>query len=419
MSWRPGPRCPVVDAAAIALDRTGKVRSDDDFVFYNQPVHPVEHIRHDGGSTDSGGASELLMVDLARLSPSLQSVVVTASVDAQSFGVVGGLQVQVFNAVTGEALIGFAIDGASSETAMICGELYRHNGGWKFRAIGQGYSNGLSGLAADFGIDVEPDESTLQQVPANMGQPVNPVSATRATAPAVRLAKRERLASMERDLALTAPALLPMTKQVAVCLAKHRLGHHDARVALCIDVSGSMYDLFDSGQVQRLIERVLAMGLRFDDDGKVDVFAFSDKAVRIGELGTDNHVGFADEIWQGPSLGGGTSYGPAMRLIRRYYFGTAAKRRTPLHADRPVYVMWITDGASSDERLSVSHITSSSYEPIFWQFMAIDEEPATNGMTRTASSGSSMTSPEDWSTMSRSSPSMIPRRSATTRCSIG
>ncbi|MGP3975716.1 TerD family protein [Streptomyces sp. 8N114] len=154
LGWQGGPGAPDVDASALLLTGTGKVRSDDDFVFYNQPVHRGGAVRHEGKRQEGTGALETILVDLSAMEQEIGTVVVAASTDG-TFGQVPGLFVRVLDAESGAETARFDASGATSETAFVLGELYRRNDTWKFRAVGQGYSTGLEGLATDFGITVE------------------------------------------------------------------------------------------------------------------------------------------------------------------------------------------------------------------------------------------------------------------------
>jgi tellurite resistance protein TerA len=145
---------PDADASALLL-ATGKVRSDEDFVFYNQPAHPSGAVRHEGKRTAAAGVTDTLSVDLARVEGAIERIVLAASADGGTFGQVPGLYIEVTDAVSGQAVARFDSPGATMETAFVLGEFYRRQGGWKFRAVGQGYSSGLEGLATDFGITVD------------------------------------------------------------------------------------------------------------------------------------------------------------------------------------------------------------------------------------------------------------------------
>ncbi|MEU2248371.1 TerD family protein [Streptomyces sp. NPDC019224] len=190
LGWRTGPGAPDVDASALLLTAGGRVRSDDDFVFYNQPVHPRGAVRHEGRRQDGAGVVETIQVALSAVEQDIASVVLAASTDG-TFGRVAGLYVRVLDAASGVETARFDPVDATTETAFVLGELYRRNGAWKFRAVGQGYASGLAGLATDFGITVD---EPAPPVPPDPPVPVPPVRLTKITltktAPSVSLAKQ-------------------------------------------------------------------------------------------------------------------------------------------------------------------------------------------------------------------------------------
>ncbi|MEU4871514.1 TerD family protein [Streptomyces sp. NPDC021608] len=172
LGWRQGPGVPDVDASALVLVG-GKVRSDSDFVFYNQPAHSSGAVRHEGKSVAGGATTDSLSVDLARVEPAVETVVVAASADGGTFGQVPGLYIEVRDTAQGTVVARFDSAGATVETAFVLGEFYRRQGAWKFRAVGQGYDSGLEGLATDFGITVdEPQRTAAQTAPAAPAPPV-------------------------------------------------------------------------------------------------------------------------------------------------------------------------------------------------------------------------------------------------------
>ncbi|WP_227026009.1 TerD family protein [Streptomyces fodineus] len=183
LGWRSGPGVPDADASALLL-ATGKVRSDGDFVFYNQPAHPSGAVRHEGKKPAGAGVTDTLSVDLARVEGAIERIVVAASADGGTFGQVPGLYIEVTDAVSGRPVARFDSPGATVETAFVLGEFYRRQGGWKFRAVGQGYSSGLEGLATDFGITVdEPRHTAPPAPPAPVPPPPSPATAPVALPP--------------------------------------------------------------------------------------------------------------------------------------------------------------------------------------------------------------------------------------------
>ncbi|QHY95301.1 General stress protein 16U [Streptomyces sp. S4.7] len=161
LRWTPGPGVPDVDASALLLGPEGRVRSDEDFVFYNQPRHPSGVVRRLPKKQVPEGLTDTVEADLAALDPSVDQVVLAASSDGASFQHVHDLRILLYDAgqADGDPLAVFDVrPETGEETAVICGELYRRGSGWKFRAVGQGYPTGLIGLATAFGILVDETE---------------------------------------------------------------------------------------------------------------------------------------------------------------------------------------------------------------------------------------------------------------------
>ncbi|MFF9404087.1 TerD family protein [Streptomyces anandii] len=161
LRWTPGQQVPDVDASALLLGPDGRVRSDEDFVFYNQPRHPSGKVWRLGKKRVADGLTDTVQADLVGLESQVGRILLVASADGVTFDRVRDLRIALYDAAVadGEPLAHFDIKPETGqETALICGELYRRGEGWKFRALGEGYSNGLRGLATDFGISVNESE---------------------------------------------------------------------------------------------------------------------------------------------------------------------------------------------------------------------------------------------------------------------
>ncbi|MCW8120703.1 TerD family protein [Streptomyces anthocyanicus] len=156
-----------LDVSGLLLTADGKVRSDDDFIFYNQPTGQGVTYRSGGGS-----APDAIVVDTSAVPPGIEKIVVTASPDAagQTFQ---GIEptATIRNADDNAVLATFTPPQLGTETALVIVEVYLRNGAWKARAVGQGYSNGLAGIATDFGVTVE--EPAAPATPPQP-QPVTP-----------------------------------------------------------------------------------------------------------------------------------------------------------------------------------------------------------------------------------------------------
>lgn len=183
-----GPGVPDADVSALLL-AGGRVRSDSDFVFYNQPAHPSGAVRHEGKRDTGGRITDTLLVDLTRVEPGIETVLLAASCDGGSFGQVPDLFIEVSNSADGAVAARFDSTGATTERAFVLGEFYRRQGAWKFRAVGQGYSSGLEGLATDYGITVDeprhPAPAPPRPAPAPVTAPPPAQTVTPPPAPAV------------------------------------------------------------------------------------------------------------------------------------------------------------------------------------------------------------------------------------------
>ncbi|WP_416974362.1 TerD family protein [Streptomyces sp. 4F14] len=145
------------DVSVLLLDENGKVRSDGDFYFYNNPVAADGSVQMLGKTPTDSGDEDRISFDLTVVPPGVERIVVAASrYGGAGFGELEDLKVILADG-SGEALVAFAIEDAGAVSAIIFGELYRRGEEWKFRAVGQGYDAGLAGLATDFGVDIEDD----------------------------------------------------------------------------------------------------------------------------------------------------------------------------------------------------------------------------------------------------------------------
>lgn len=151
-----------LDASAFLLGVNEKVRGEHDFIFYNQTRSQDGSVEHTGDNRtgDGDGDDEAVTIDLGKVSPDVQKIAITVTIhDAdsrgQNFGQVQNAFIRVVNNQSQVEIVRFDLnEDYSTETAMIFGELYRHNGEWKFRAVGQGYNGGLRAMCHQYGINI-------------------------------------------------------------------------------------------------------------------------------------------------------------------------------------------------------------------------------------------------------------------------
>ena len=152
-----------LDASALLLTAEGKVRSQDDFIFYNQLAAKDGSVIHQGDNRtgEGDGDDEKILIDLSVIADDIARVVIVVTIDQgetrrQNFGQVRDAFCRVVNEETNQEIVRYDLtEDADPETAMIFAEVYRNAGEWKFRAVGQGYTSGLRGIATDFGVTLD------------------------------------------------------------------------------------------------------------------------------------------------------------------------------------------------------------------------------------------------------------------------
>ncbi len=152
-----------LDAAAFLLAENGRVTRSEDFVFYGNLQHPSGAVTHLGDNlTGAGdGDDEQIVIDLSLVPADITKIAFTVTIyDAegrrQNFGQVSNAFIRIYNKSNGEELLRYDLgEDFSIETAAVFGELYNHNGEWKFNAIGSGYQGGLAALCGNYGVDVD------------------------------------------------------------------------------------------------------------------------------------------------------------------------------------------------------------------------------------------------------------------------
>lgn len=152
-----------LDASVFMAKENGKVGNDEDFIFYGNLEHSSKSVKHmgDNRTGEGDGDDEVIKIKLDKIPSDYETLAVTVTIyDAESrlqnFGMVGNAYVRVVDEETGEELIRFDLsEDFSTETALVVAEIYKHNGEWKFKAVGSGYNGGLKALCNQYGIDAE------------------------------------------------------------------------------------------------------------------------------------------------------------------------------------------------------------------------------------------------------------------------
>ncbi|MBL7519174.1 VWA domain-containing protein [Frankia sp. CNm7] len=406
-----------IDVSAVLLTAAGKVRGDDDLVFFNHPAQ--DGVRLDGAT---------VTVDITRIPATVAKVVVTASIDAaRATAVFDAASTPTVEIVDGASRFAFAPPALThGETIVLLAEIYRRNDQWKVRAVGQGYATGLAGLASDFGIVVDdpgtPAQTSARPVgpspaappappgpaappasvghpamaapppaggrPAPPGPPAPPPPATSApwrpapapwpgdpgqgtpdrwgasAPPASGTASGDTPALSLEKVQRTAPGLVSLYKEAGVSLRKKGVSGQRAAVYLVMDHSGSMSGYYRNGTMQRLAEQVLGLSANLDDDGVVPLVFFSHEVNLVDEIGLADYHGRIESL-QAKLPWGGTNYVPAMRAVMEHHRAN--------WNGHPAFVVFQTDGAPFDRRQATDLLRQTSNLPIFWQFVGFGQ----------------------------------------------
>lgn len=166
LSWEPNQTLSKyaydLDSSVFMVGKNGKVAKDEDFIFYNNLVSACGSVKHEGDNRtgDAEGYDERVLIDLKKVPSHVERLIFTVTIHnaaeyRQNFGQVREAKIDILNAVGEVKLAGYDLsEDSSTETAMIFGEVYRYNGEWKFKAVGQGYEGGLAALARSFGVNI-------------------------------------------------------------------------------------------------------------------------------------------------------------------------------------------------------------------------------------------------------------------------
>ncbi len=341
------------DVAALGIGADGRIHApggQEYISLFSQPTTRDGAVRLQEGNR--------FAIDAARLPADVAKVVIAASLAAGSTGTMASLTAGLLQVShRGTALASYRIvrqDLTGQETSLIFGELYRHQQGWKFRAVGQGFNNGFAALLQSYGVVID-------------DAPAAATSAATGT-PTVNLQK-VRLEKLEKS----GHSLVSLAKRARVSLEKAGLGDLPAvELVVILDTSSSMRALYRSGAVQRTCERTLGVAALLDDDGKVPIIRFDHDAKRVEpDLDLTNFEGHVQRH-VAKDLGGGTNYGPALQLARELKDGAAWVSSGPIKTGKtPRLVLFVTDGDAQDQVPARKMIVAAAHEPIFFVFIGV------------------------------------------------
>ncbi len=324
-----------VDVSCFGVDADNKLSDDRYLIFYNQNVSPCNAIKMLGAVN---GDHEQFEINLSCLPSAIKKLVLVITIDGD--GLMSQLNNGYLRLLDGsKEIMRFSFSGKDfdKEKAIIVGEIYLKDV-WRLSAVGQGFNGGLSVLLKYFG-----------------GEEITPAP---APAPA-RISLEKRL---EKD----APHLIGLAKTLTISLEKKKLVDTVAKVALILDVSGSMSNQYSNGDMQLVVDRVVPLAVHFDDDGDLEAWAFGSRDKSLAPITVKNVKNYVNHEWGGwskwmSSLGYGNNEPAVMLSVVDAY------KKSKL----PAYVIFISDGGVGyNDQIEKILVESSKY-PIFWQFVGL------------------------------------------------
>lgn len=328
-----------VDLMVFQLGVDNKVRSDSDFVFFNQPASPEGAVRiGDGAVVDINVAG--IPADIVMLS-------VAVSLDADVAGSLAGVaNLGASIRSVGATAISAPALGLTTERAAVLVEIYRRGTDWKIRNVSAGWDGGLADLVTTFGVSVD-DEPT-------------PVSAdgVRSVPDEAKLSmvKREKLDLRKREVA-------------KVLLTKGGNGIR-ARVILVIDKTGSMVKQYKTKVVHRVVERMVPVAIQLDDDGKLEPYMYAVGFHKLPEISVHDAESWADEYLHLRGKRGGFDYDAIGATNREIPIMTEIISSLT-RGDSPTLVLFFTDGGFTERKEITALMRGASGLPAFWQFVGI------------------------------------------------
>ncbi|MGY2122412.1 vWA domain-containing protein [Nocardia gipuzkoensis] len=355
-----------VDVSALLVTEAGRVRSDADFVFFNQPSAP--------GVTLDQGTPAALSVSLSDLPADIAQLraVLTLDDPAQTFGRFAPPVATVADAA-GNALYEYRIEGLGSESVVIALELYRRQGVWKVRAVGQGYAGGFAALVTDHGVSVD-DEPVRGEAPSAHPAAPDPQAMVIPTADVFTVPGEAKLSFEKR-------AKLDLRKRAVakVLIDKDAFGIR-ARVVLVIDKTGSMKRQYHDQVVHRVVQRMIPVATQLDDDGTLEAYLYALSFAKLPDITVEHgdewtrtflHLNGTHAGIDYDRLGGRNDELPIMRDV--------IDSLRP--GGRPTLVLFFTDGGFAKKREIAALMREASQLPAFWQFVGLGR--ANYGLLRT------------------------------------
>lgn len=350
-----------IDASVFMLGVDGKVTDEKYFVFYNNLESFDGSLRHSGDNRtgEGNGDDETIYVDLAKVNPAIQEIVFIVTIHQgqeknQNFSQIKNAFIKIYNNENKNSLARYNLREAfSQETALEFGRLYKKDYEWRFQAVGEGYSSGLQSFVDKYVVETKQEEKKIEP--------------------------KVQIPVVTSYIDITKKADISLLKaKVDIVLKKKGISQDAARVALVLDISGSMSHQYNSGAVQAFLERIVPVASRLDDNKTLDVWFFGSKCKRtksVTEMNVDGYInkecGEAKRallFFKMPSLmielGGGNNESSVIKdVIKKYTQEQPSKL--------PTLIVFLSDGGVTDEQEIKKSVIDAAKYPIFWQFVGL------------------------------------------------
>ncbi len=321
----------VYDFTCFGIDSNEKLSDDRYMIFYNQKSSPQNEISY----SEIGGGAEF-KIKLEKIPDTIQKLVFTGSIDGVGkMGEISACKIFIEQKDRESIFVSFTGADFENEKAVTALEIYRKNG-WRFNIIARGFDGGLDALLKFYG-----GEQVENSQPAPAPKKI----------------------SLEKKISEGAPKLISLVKPLKVELEKRNLQEVEAKVALVMDISGSMHMSYKDGTVQEIVNKIVPLAVQFDDDGELDFWYYGSTCRRMPSVNLRNYERAVPADWKNLRTDlGGVNNEPAVikEVIEEY-----AKIKIP------AYVTFITDGGVSRTNEIKNLLISASRLPIFWQFVGV------------------------------------------------
>lgn len=375
------------DSCCFGVDKDDKLSDDRYMIFYNQTSSPAKEITF---QTQSNNA--MYKIELNRMPSEIVKLVFTVSIDGQ--GTMGQIQSHSIEiSQNNQAILSAVLSGQDfqNEKAIIGVEIYQKSE-WRISFVARGFNGGLAELLKAYGGELADEPVQTAPTPAVYTAPPasSKPSAPSAGKPAAeneiadKLMKKISLSkdkvNLEKHVVSLSKCVVDLRKKTGV-----DLGNVRAKVVVALDYSGSMGSLYRNGTVQRTIDRLVPLGLTFDDNGSIDMFLFQSDYRKTEDLDLSNYENYVNNVINrsGYSMGG-TNYAPVLKAIIEgntlYLGGFLGFGAEPYHTapivdnGDPTFILFITDGENADRSESDLIIRKSSGMNVFIQFIGIGNE---------------------------------------------